>query len=139
MTDFWPSFVLASLAVWRLSHLLAFEDGPFDLIVRLRASLGGAGRVLDCFYCISLWVAAPMALFVDSKAPNWWCIWLALSGAAGLLHRFSQRSVMEQSKGNDDGMLWTETGGTGEPDGIAAGAPTNPTEYQADGIHRTQR
>jgi len=99
MTDFWPSFVLASLSVWRISHLLALEDGPFDLIVRLRVRLGDAGRVLDCFHCVSLWVAAPMALFVGPTAQNWWCVWLALSGAAGLLHRIGERAPDEQAKG----------------------------------------
>ena len=30
-------FVLVSLAVWRVTHLLAEEDGPGDVVVRLRA------------------------------------------------------------------------------------------------------
>lgn len=138
MTDFWPSFVLASLAVWRISHLLALEDGPFDLVVRLRAKLGDTGRVLDCFYCVSLWTAAPMALFVSPNAQHWWCIWLALSGAAALLHRLSERSVVEQTKGNDNGLLWTEAGRADEPEGIDIGtsAPVKRRERSADGIDR---
>ena len=107
MTDFWASFVLATLAVWRISHLLALEDGPFDLIVRLCVRLGDAGRVLDCFYCMSLWVAAPMALFVSPTGQNWWCIWLALSGAAGLLDSIGKRPLEEPKKGSEDGMLRT--------------------------------
>jgi Protein of unknown function (DUF1360) len=107
MKDFWASFVLATLAVWRISYLLAREDGPFDLILRLRIRLGDAGRMLDCFYCMSLWVAAPMALFVSPTGQNWWCIWLALSGAAGLLHRLSERRAEEPTKGTEDGMLRT--------------------------------
>jgi hypothetical protein len=124
MTEFWPSFVLAALAVWRVAHLLALEDGPFDLVVRLRERLGEAGRVLDCFHCVSLWVAAPMALVVGPTALPWWCVWLALGGAAGLAHRLSERQALESTKGNDDGLLWTETGGIGGPDD--AGAPTAP-------------
>lgn len=104
MMDFWASFMLATLAVWRISYLLALEDGPFDLIVHLRIRLGEIGRVLDCFYCMSLWVAAPMALFVSPNGRNWWCIWLALSGAAGLLHRMGERPA-EATKGTTDGML----------------------------------
>lgn len=87
----WPSFVLASLAVWRISHLLACEDGPFDLVVRLRMRLGEAGRLLDCFHCTSLWVAVPLAWLVGPAAHRWWLVWLALSGAAGLLQRLSER------------------------------------------------
>ena len=39
---FWPRFVLAVLATWRVTHLLASEDGPGDLIVRFRRLLGRA-------------------------------------------------------------------------------------------------
>lgn len=138
MTDFWPSFVLASLAVWRISHLLALEDGPFDLVVRLRARLGNAGRVLDCFYCVSLWVAGPMALFVSPSGRNWWCIWLALSGATDLLHRISQHPAVEQSKGNDDGMLWTEASRTDDTDGVNTGATVGYPERPADRISRVK-
>ena len=35
-TAFWARLVLAVLATWRLTHLLAREDGPADLLVRLR-------------------------------------------------------------------------------------------------------
>jgi hypothetical protein len=138
MTDFWPSFVLASLAVWRISHLLALEDGPFDLVVRLRARLGTAGHVLDCFYCVSLWVAAPMALFVSPTGQNWWCIWPALSGAAGLLHRMSQHAEAEQTKGNDDGMLRTETSRTDETDDIDTGANAGYPERSAGRISHVE-
>jgi hypothetical protein len=30
-------FVLAVLATWRVTHLLASEDGPADIIVRYRS------------------------------------------------------------------------------------------------------
>jgi hypothetical protein len=103
--DFWARFVLAALAAWRLSHLLALEDGPFDLVVRLRMRLGEAGRALDCIHCVSLWVAAPLALFVDPTLQDWWCIWLALSGAAGLLHQLARPTMPEPMKGNEDGLL----------------------------------
>ena len=29
-------FILCTLALWRVTHLLAAEDGPWDLIARLR-------------------------------------------------------------------------------------------------------
>src|SRR5437763_519395 len=64
--EFWIRFAIASLAAWRITHLLAHEDGPGDVIYRLRA-LGGAGfwgRLLDCFYCLSLWIAAPLSPLV---------------------------------------------------------------------------
>ena len=50
---------LGILAVWRVTHLLQAEDGPWDMVVRFRLWLadGFWGRLLDCFYCLSIWVA----------------------------------------------------------------------------------
>jgi len=123
---FWPSFVVAVLATWRLTHLLSSEDGPADVIVRVRALLGRsvAGRLMDCFYCLSLWIAAPMAFFVCRAPSERLATWLALSGAACLLERIGQqraavpaiaeerrerREEREEGKVVVDGMLWTET------------------------------
>jgi hypothetical protein len=85
-------FVLAVLATWRVTHLLANEDGPADIIFRFRRLLGQslAGSLMDCFNCLSLWIAAPAALFVTREPLDWLMIWLALSGAACLLERLGK-------------------------------------------------
>jgi len=84
------------LVTWRLTHLLASEDGPADVIVRFRVLLGQslAGRLMDCFNCLSLWIAAPVALFLTRKFPECLVLWLALSGAACLLERFGPAPVV---------------------------------------------
>ena len=45
-------FSLGTLCVWRITHLLDAEDGPWDVVVRLRrrAAEGFWGQLLDCFY-----------------------------------------------------------------------------------------
>lgn len=88
----WMQFVLAALATWRLTHLLVREDGPGDLIFHLRRSLGHSffGRLMDCFYCLSMWVAAPVTLLITVKLPEAPLLWLALSGAACLLERIGE-------------------------------------------------
>lgn len=87
-------FLIAALAVWRVTHLLASEDGPADLVFRLRAKLGSGflGKLMDCFYCLSLWVAAPFAFVVTRQLVGGLLAWLALSGAACLLERVTQES-----------------------------------------------
>jgi hypothetical protein len=88
----WLRLTLAALATWRIGHLLAAEDGPGDLFARIRMWLGDGfwGRLMDCFYCLSLWIAAPMALLITRKASEWPLVWLALSGAACLLERATE-------------------------------------------------
>jgi Protein of unknown function (DUF1360) len=93
------SFVLAVLVTWRLTHLLAEEDGPADLVVRFRKLLGDSfvGRMMDCFYCLSVWIAAPAALFVTRRPVEWFMNWLALSGGACLLERLTTRNAEPQA------------------------------------------
>jgi Protein of unknown function (DUF1360) len=88
-------FVLSSLATWRLSHFLAAEDGPGDIVVILRKRLGHGflGAVMDCFYCSSIWLAVPFAFAIGRDVPSWFLAWLAISGAASLLEQMSQRET----------------------------------------------
>ena len=83
------AFLLGTLAVWRLTHLLAAEDGPFALVARLRhrAGAGFWGELLDCFYCLSLWLSAPVAALLATSWAEGALLWLALSGGAILLER----------------------------------------------------
>jgi hypothetical protein len=82
-------FALASLATWRLTHLLAEEDGPADVVVQLRVRLGSGrlGELMDCFYCLSVWVAAPLSFAVVRRLRDAPLACLALSGGACLLER----------------------------------------------------
>ena len=91
-------WLLVALATWRVCHLLAEEDGPADLVVRLRIRLGdsGPGRAMDCFYCLSLWIAAPLALLIVSDVVGWMLVWLSASGAACLLERLTTRRAAKQ-------------------------------------------
>ncbi len=116
MQPFVLSFVLAVLATWRVTHLLSNEDGPADLIFRFRALLGQClvGRLMDCFNCLSLWIAAPAALFVSRRPVEWLFTWLALSGGACLLQRMVKEPVVIQpmpqsAEGDMNDVLRSET------------------------------
>jgi hypothetical protein len=82
-------FLLASLAVWRVTHLLNAEDGPWQMLARLRRLVGAGfwGELLDCFYCLSLWIAAPFAWWLGGPWAEGLLRWLAISAAAILLER----------------------------------------------------
>jgi Protein of unknown function (DUF1360) len=128
---FWSRLVVAALAAWRITHLLANEDGPADVIVRVRTRLGDgiAGRLLDCFYCLSLWVAAPLAMLVCRDPLQRLVTWLALSGAACLIERTTGNEGTRKAVADE--LLRSEARGdarralaaeTGEPhEGLPAG------------------
>jgi hypothetical protein len=67
------TFIIAILATWRLSAMLSYEAGPFDVFIRIRESVGiihdDFGRknvvpstffaeLLDCIWCLSVWIGA---------------------------------------------------------------------------------
>jgi hypothetical protein len=109
MRFYW--LVISTLGVWRVTHLLTAEDGPWNLIVWIRRKAGSGfwGNLLDCFYCLSLWVAAPFAFFVGQTNAERFCLWLALSAGAILLHRVTpSEPVMPhyvEHGGQDHAML----------------------------------
>jgi hypothetical protein len=95
-TNAWFRFVISALSVWRLTHLLAAEDGPLDLIVRIRRKLGDSiwGKLIDCFNCLSVWISIPFAFYVTSGILNTGVVWLALSGSASLMNRLGQEPIV---------------------------------------------
>jgi hypothetical protein len=85
--------LLGILAVWRITHLLNAEDGPWEVVVRLRSMAGEGfwGQLLDCFYCLSVWIAAPFALHLGAKPSDRILLWPALSAGAILLESVIDR------------------------------------------------
>jgi hypothetical protein len=80
-------FVLGVLAVWRMTHLLHLEHGPWGIFARARAAAerAGLGDLVHCFFCLSLWTAAPVALWLADTWPARVIAWLALSAGAILI------------------------------------------------------
>lgn len=83
--------ILSILVVWRITHLIGKEDGPFNIIflIRKKAGAGFFGSLLDCFYCLSIWTALPFGVWLGN---TWWeklLVWWALSGGACLLEQLT--------------------------------------------------
>lgn len=86
--------VVFSLLTWRLSSLLAKEDGPFELFARLRDRVGvrfddyshciGKNVVaqgLCCVWCSSVWVGWFIALLVEWRT----AVYMGLVYSAGAI------------------------------------------------------
>lgn len=91
MEFYW--LVLGTLGTWRLTHLVALEEGPLALFEKLRRRAGPSilGQVLDCFYCLSLWSAAIVALPLAKGALHYIYLCLAFSAGAILLESLAHR------------------------------------------------
>lgn len=91
----WLAFVLGTFSVWRITHLINAEDGPWDVMIRFRKLLGNGflGHLTDCFYCLSIWISLPFALALGQTNLEKFMLWWAMSGAAILLQRISEKNL----------------------------------------------
>ena len=102
MRFYW--LILGVLGVWRITHLLHAEDGPWKLVARFRLSTGEGmlGQMLDCFYCLSIWIALPFAWVIGLSWKERSLLWPALSGAAALLERVMARETTSSARYFED-------------------------------------
>ena len=84
---------LGILGVWRVTHLLHAENGPWNVLERLRKLTTWSvwEGLFGCFYCMSLWVALPFSLLLAEGWKERLLVWPALSAGAILLERLSWR------------------------------------------------
>lgn len=90
-------YLLAALAVYRLSRMIADEYGPFNVFLKLRTAAKhyARGRAdnwlwkgVTCPLCLSFWLAWPVAALLPSADwPTYIVTALALSGAATWLYK----------------------------------------------------
>lgn len=95
------SFIIASLAVWRLSYAIVHENGPLMVFLRLRAHLartqkrsGGLFDMVSCVRCLSMWIGLVGALFVSDSILALFVYAFAFSGAAALIDKLYSFSVV---------------------------------------------
>jgi len=107
----WFRFTLGAIAIWRITHLFIVEDGPWGVIARVRriTATGFLRSLLDCFYCLSLWVAIPFAVLLGHSTSDRLLLWPALSGASILLENLSTKlggaappTYFEEGEDNDE-------------------------------------
>jgi hypothetical protein len=109
--------LLGVLTTWRLTHLLQAEDGPWDVVVRLRRRAGEGfwGKLLDCSYCLSVWIAAPVAYLVGEGWAERLFLWPSLSAGAIFLEEaihprrgVTPANYVEDAEQNDAVLRKTE-------------------------------
>ena len=99
--------VVGILVTWRLSHLFHAEDGPWGVMAHLRRAAGAGfwAGLLDCFYCLSLWVALPLAGLLGDGWFDRLLLWPALSAGAIMLERLTanELSIAPAAYAEDEG------------------------------------
>jgi len=94
------------LATYRLTSLLSREAGPFDVFVNFRSWAGVydigpdkkpvtvLGRMVECPYCMGVWVAMALTLLPrKNRLVGWFITMLAVAG----IQTFLQDTTIELS------------------------------------------
>ena len=96
----WIDLVAMCLATWRLSHMLVYEEGPWDIFWRIRnmfgiehyedGSIAGVpekvmAKLFGCLPCMSIWMAGLVYLVWHYEPIPVWIV--AASGCACLINR----------------------------------------------------
>ena len=87
-------YFVVVIVVWRLTHLFSAEDGPFDLIIRFRKLLGESfwGKLMDCFYCLSIWLGLVFACMEGNNPKEIIMLTLFYSGASILVEKLTNKN-----------------------------------------------
>ncbi|MEP7364852.1 MAG: hypothetical protein ABI972_16485 [Acidobacteriota bacterium] len=103
MRFYW--LILGALCVWRMTHLLSAEDGPWGVFAWVRRSVAQTflAGPMNCFYCLSLWIAMPFAVVVGGDVRERVLLWPALSAAAILMERVISSTQPAQAAFWEDG------------------------------------
>lgn len=88
------NWLLAVLAVYRLAYLMTVDNGPARVFARLRATIeryykpeSWQAEAASCFFCQSVWYAAPAALVLHPPTViEFGLYWLSIAGACAILH-----------------------------------------------------
>lgn len=88
-------FLLLALASYRLTKMVAIEDGPFDIFLNFRGYIYNNTKedstwqkAIECPYCISWWSSLILYLM-----PRWFVTVMGISGAVSLLFDFCKEKI----------------------------------------------
>ena len=95
-------FLVMGCATWRVSYMLLYERGPFDLFIEIREGIGIGhyqdgkpssypetffGLLFSCVYCMSVWIAGAFVLLalLSQLIAYWLALPFAVSALAMLI------------------------------------------------------
>ena len=80
--------LITALAVWRITYMICYQEGPIEMFSRLRGIVDGAQDRLGfklfnfgCVSCLSVWIAFPFAVLITDgwQIVAYWFFFSAIS------------------------------------------------------------
>lgn len=98
----WLWLVISILAVWRLTSLICFDSGPFDLMSMVRRVLYrfSLGRLIECFHCTALWISVFVTAAVYELNIATLFLAIASAGGASIIEKSLSHEPITQEENN---------------------------------------
>lgn len=82
--------ILITLATFRISYMLVYETGPFDVFGKLRGLAMRSKHAwivegFNCVLCVSFWVSGFGALLLARNIYDFSVYWLGIAGAVSII------------------------------------------------------
>ena len=89
----WFDLVILGLATWRISYMLVWENGPWDIFERYRHALEPehfGDKLFSCVWCLSVWIGAIFVLsaIIDKTITVYVASVFALSAVAIIITEY---------------------------------------------------
>ena len=85
-------FVLASFACFRLAELIAIDDIALKFRLWVANQSQFLSRLVTCPYCLGIYFALPLALWMNGFTAQSFVTWFAIAGAQAFLQTVAGRN-----------------------------------------------
>jgi hypothetical protein len=100
----WFWLLISILAVWRLTTLVCYEEGPFHVMSKIRLLLYRIklGSLVECFHCTAMWFALLTTLAIYKISIATLFLVFAIAGGASIIEKIIyHESNQEQETGSE--------------------------------------
>lgn len=86
--------LVLGLATWRISHMIVWEDGPFEIFPKVNTFMSNwkfFDDLFSCVWCLSVWIGAILTLsaIIDKTVTIYLMLPFAFSAIAILLEQIT--------------------------------------------------
>lgn len=103
--DNWFWLVIAILVVWRLTTLICYEAGPFNIMTKFRLLLYRIklGSLIECFHCAAMWASLFVTIALYKTNITLPFMVLAVAGGTSIIERIiSLTTNLNEEKNNEN-------------------------------------
>ena len=104
-SDNWLWLLLSIFTVWRITTLICYEAGPFNIISKLRLLLYKIklGRLIDCFHCAAVWISIITVILIYPLSGITVILIFGIAGAVSIIEKvLADLSYLNQNNNHEE-------------------------------------